>query len=161
MKHAAQPHLLTLAELATLLDVPASAVSRLVRAQFLTTVTRDPGEPRYTDADYQRLRLIIDLIDAGVSLGDIRLLIDARETFRLGSRTSKALEASIDALLGPLTARLERLRALREDLIQTREALYRCRSCHRTFDAMSCRTCAAMPRHTPRALSELFFPPKR
>jgi len=155
------PHLMTLPELAKLLGVPAASLWRLVRSGLLTAVKNGGDEPLYSDGEYQRLRLTLDLLDGGVGMAELRALAEARATERLASRTAKSIAAVIEDILGPLTARIERLRALRDDLIRARESLYRCRSCHKELDELSCRTCAAMNQDLPRVIDEFFMPPKR
>lgn len=160
---SAKFHLVTLPDLAALLRAPTSALWRLRRAGLLEaeTTADDSDEPLYTDAGFPRLRLLLDLLEGGASVTDLRAMATAWDEARLGSRTSKALIGLLEGVLCRVTERIERLKALREDLIRARDALHRCRSCHRTYEALPCAGCSALPRPLPRAVEHFFVRPRR
>jgi DNA-binding transcriptional MerR regulator len=134
---------------------------RLRRARLLVPATKDgDGTERFPIGDYARLRLLVDLLYAGVSARELRELARTRSDFRLASRTARKLDEKIEDLVVRVAVRLRRLSALREDLVRTREALHRCRSCHKLFEALSCRTCRAMPETLPRMVDAFFLPPE-
>ncbi len=152
-------HYLRLAELAELLDVPAAALYRLRRAGLLHRhMIGADHKGRYCDADYSRIRLYLDLLDAGSTMGELRALAQLHDNAPTAAHAALELVTAIDDLLVRVQARLERLRALRADLVASREALFRCHSCHHPVASLSCRSCAAMPARTPRVLDQVFFP---
>lgn len=80
------------------------------------SVVSEGGHRRYTDEDLERLRLILDLREMGLSICDIRALFDLR------SGCSSVAEFAVrfrEVLLGHLEraeARLERLRRVKRQL---------------------------------------------
>jgi DNA-binding transcriptional MerR regulator len=154
------PHLLTIGQLAELLRVRVPVVWRLVHAGLLRPVAQGPGgEPLYTDADYGRLRLFVDLVDMGATATELRALATAAEEHETAADTAAALRGLLDELLARVQDRLDRLRALRADLAQARDALHRCRHCFRTTEDLNCRGCRAMPKPLPRVVDRFFCPP--
>jgi hypothetical protein len=105
------------------------------------------------------VRLLLDLLDAGVPLADLSVMVGARDR-PTAARAAGELQHAIARAVGPLTARIDRLRRLREELVQTREALHVCRACQEPRDALACDRCERMPRVLPRMLYQLFLAPR-
>jgi DNA-binding transcriptional MerR regulator len=155
----ASMHELSLAGLAKLLGVRPSALHRLEGAGLLVPVGVDAeGEPRYSDGAYARLRLYLDLMEAGATTGELRVAASVDDGQTTAARVAGALIGVLDPILQRLQGKIDRLRALRADLIAARESLLRCHSCHRTVAELSCRDCRAMPQPLPRVVDKLFCP---
>jgi DNA-binding transcriptional MerR regulator len=150
--------LLRLHELADLLGVESAVLRRLVRAGLISTVeSPGSGQPQVRDTDYSYVRLLVDLGDAGLSLDELRDLVDAAPADRKAAEASRVLIEIIDRALPVVTAKVEGVRRIREDLIRSRQALERCHACHKPILALACRDCGAMA-GAPRVVDELFLP---
>lgn len=160
------PHLLTIGQLADLLRVPVTMLARLARAGLVLSAARDAdGTALYHDREYARLRLIADLVDAGATTSELAELDavtgvqdDGEGNEKDAAATAAELGALVERILVRLQERLERLRHLRADLAATRDALMRCRHCHRTTEELGCRTCRALPKPMPRMIDRFFCP---
>ena len=141
---------MTIAQFASMLGVQRREVRRLLRAGLLG--------PRLVSDDYTRARLLMDLEAAGMTLDELRKLAGAPTSHRTAAEASRSMSGLLDAALPLLASRLERLRRTREDIIRTCEALHRCRGCYKSFDALSCRSCQAMPTDPPRILDSFYLP---
>jgi DNA-binding transcriptional MerR regulator len=155
-------HLVTLGQLARLLRVAPPVVYRFERAGLLRCAGfGSDGKARYHDSVYPRLRLYLDLLEAGATMAELHAATDIHE----GEATAAVASQRLVELLGVVLARqqqlIERQKSLRADLIASREALLRCGSCHRPVNRLACRTCATMPARLPRAVNELFCPEDR
>ncbi len=152
---------LRLPEMARLLGVGTAEVRRLRRTGLLAPVGEAPdGEELFAAGEYTRLRFLVDLLHAGATPAMLRELERLRKDHRVASRAARRLQEKLIELIVQVTTRVQRLTALREDLVQGREALHRCRACHRAFEDLPCGVCRAMPLSPPHALALFFLPDK-
>ena len=141
---------LSVAEFAAMLGIERRQVRRLLRIGLIG--------PKLTRSDYTRARVLLDLEAAGMTVDELRRLGALTRSHRTAAEASRGMSALLDAALPLLASRLERLRRTREDIIRTSEALHRCRGCYKSFDALSCRSCLAMPTDPPRILDTFYLP---
>ena len=152
----AEERSLSLAELAHMLGVDSASVKRLVRARLLQPIADADGRRRrIREADYALARLLVDLGEAGFSLAQLRELVGIARDPGTAAQASREIVQVIDRALPTLTARLMRLRRLREDLVRAATSLQRCRSCHKPTTELGCRHCDVMK--PPSRVLEAFF----
>jgi DNA-binding transcriptional MerR regulator len=147
-----------LGRIATLTGVGLLELRALARAGLLRPARRDErGTCFYSETEVDRVRLLFDLLSAGATLKELQALDGAMRGAPTAGEASGALLGVIDDLVIRATHRIERLRELREDLVRTRETLYRCHSCTRKPEDANCRTCLTMPAQPPRTLDAFFL----
>jgi len=92
---------LTIGDVARRAGVPTSTVRYYERRGLLPADARRSGQRRYRTASLRRLVFIGMLQDAGLSLDDIKGILDAHtaaESKAIGMRRVEALDAEIDRL---------------------------------------------------------------
>jgi DNA-binding transcriptional MerR regulator len=147
-----------LGRIATLAGVGLLELRALARAGLLHPARKDDrGTFFYYETEVDRVRLLFDLLSAGASVKELQALDGAMRAAPTAGDASGALLGVIDKIVIRATERIERLRELREDLVRTRETLYRCHSCPRPPEDAKCRTCLTMPAHPPRVLDAFFL----
>jgi DNA-binding transcriptional MerR regulator len=147
-----------LGRIATLTGVGLLELRALVRAGLLHPVRRDErGTLFYAENEVERVRLLFDLLNAGATVKELQALDGAMRAAGTAGDASTALLGVVDQLVIRATERIDRLRELREDLVRTRETLYRCHSCARAPVDAKCRSCLTMPAQPPRVLDAFFL----
>ena len=79
-------------------------------------VVSEGGHRRYTEDDLERLQIITDLKDLGLSLGEIRSVLDIRTGCRTTSEFAVRFQQVLAGHLEQAQRRLERLRKVRKEL---------------------------------------------
>jgi DNA-binding transcriptional MerR regulator len=150
----AEPKLVTIGRLASAARAGLIGVRALVSAQLVRPARQNAqGVRLFHERDHVRARLLLDLLDAGVTLHELRQM-DA--TTSVDREAASQLLGLMDRVINRVTAQLERLRQIREDLVRSRETLYRCLNCDQR--GPGCRGCGVMPNPPPEALDVFFLP---
>ena len=77
----------------------------------------DGGHRRYTEEDLERLKLIGDLRELGLSLGEIRSILDLRSGCATAAEFAARFRQVVEVHLGEAQRRLERLRRMRREIL--------------------------------------------
>lgn len=77
----------------------------------------DGGHRRYTEADLERLKLIVDLRDLGLSLCEIKSLLELRSGCQTAAEFATRFRQVIEVHLEAAQGRLERLRRMRREIL--------------------------------------------
>jgi len=77
----------------------------------------DGGHRRYTEEDLERLRLICDLRELGLSLTEIRAILELRTGCQTAAEFAARFRQVIEVHLGEAQRRLERLRRMRKEIL--------------------------------------------
>jgi DNA-binding transcriptional MerR regulator len=98
---------------------------------------------RYSSHEFERLRLIVELRRAGLSLDEIRSVIQIQRRHATGATASLELRSLLDRHISAIDERVADLRRIRGDLEQVRDAVVVCQDCRsdRKFPN-SCAQCA-------------------
>jgi len=81
----------------------------------------DGGHRRYTDDDLERLRLIIDLREVGLSLCEIKSILELRAGCRTAAEFASRFREVIEVHLEASQRRLEQLRRVRREILASLE----------------------------------------
>ncbi len=81
------------------------------------TVVSDGGHRRYTEDDLERLRLITDLRELGLSLCDIKSILDLRSGCHSAAEFALRFQQVLGAHLEAAQRRLEKLRRVKKELL--------------------------------------------
>lgn len=76
----------------------------------------DGGHRRYTEEELEKLRLISDLRELGLSLGEIRAVLDTRAGCKTASEFADRLQNVLVGHIEQAQKRLERLRRVKKEL---------------------------------------------
>jgi DNA-binding transcriptional MerR regulator len=77
----------------------------------------DGGHRRYTEEDLERLRLIIDLRELGLSLCEIKSMLELRSGCQTAAEFAARFRQVIEVHLEAAQRRLERLRRMRREIL--------------------------------------------
>lgn len=89
----------------------------------------DGGHRRYTEEELDRLRLIGDLRELGLSLSDIKAMLDLRAGCDSAAEFAARFHAVLADHILQAQKRIQRLRRVRRELMQARAAVARRLSC--------------------------------
>ena len=89
----------------------------------------DGGHRRYTEEELERLRLIGDLRELGLSLSDIKSMLDLRAGCDSAAEFAARFHAALAEHILQAQKRIERLKRVRRELMQARAAVARRLSC--------------------------------
>ena len=149
---------LTTGDLARACETTVRTVRFYEEAGVLIPTARTQGGHRlFGQAELEKLRLIMDLREAGLSLQEIRAL------FKLRQERPSAAEAAV-AMAGVLEERIEQmqtkiavLRRLRGEFAATVAVIDECKRCHQSPFPEDCAECDVMTRDDlPRAVRLLW-----
>lgn len=87
------------------------------------TVVSDGGHRRYTEDDLERLRLITDLRELGLSLLEIRSILDLRTGCQNAAEFAIRFQQVLVGHLEQAQRRLERLRRVKKELFEALTAI--------------------------------------
>jgi DNA-binding transcriptional MerR regulator len=82
------------------------------------SVISEGGHRRYTDQDLERLRLILDLRELGLSLLDIRALLELRAGCHTAGEFATRFQKALEGHIEQAQRRIERLRRVKRELGQ-------------------------------------------
>jgi DNA-binding transcriptional MerR regulator len=83
---------------------------------LVPALVSDGGHRRYTQDDVERLQLISDLRELGLSLGDIRRVLDIRAGCHTATEFALRFQEELSIHLEQAQRRLERLRRVKREL---------------------------------------------
>jgi DNA-binding transcriptional MerR regulator len=127
-------------------------------AGILTPCERSGGGHRYFQpADLARLQLVLDLRDAGLSLEDIRTLIELKHRSTDPQAASREMSRLLETQIGEMQRKMDVLRRLRAELGSMVTVLEECSSCGDHPFPESCADCDVLERPAlPRAVRVLW-----
>jgi MerR family Zn(II)-responsive transcriptional regulator of zntA len=99
------------------------------------------GHRLFSKVELERLQLITNLRAAGLSLDEIRLMLDLKEKSSSAVNASSALMQAVDQQLVSLDERIAVLTKLRDELVTTRTFLKDCKACTDTGFPEACASC--------------------
>lgn len=86
-------------------------------------VVSEGGHRRYTEDDLERLRLICDLRELGLSIGEIRSVLEIRTGCHTASEFALRFQQVLAGHLEQAQRRLERLRRMKKELLDALAAI--------------------------------------
>jgi MerR family Zn(II)-responsive transcriptional regulator of zntA len=87
------------------------------------TIVSDGGHRRYTERDLERLRLISDLRELGLSLGEIRCILELRSGCHNAAEFAIRFQQVLAGHLEQAQRRLERLQRVKKELLDALAAI--------------------------------------
>ncbi|MDH5673601.1 MAG: MerR family transcriptional regulator [Myxococcales bacterium] len=121
---------------------------RFYEAQGLI-VARDRAEGshrKFHKTEFSKLQIIMDLRDAGLSVQEIRELIETKERCEDVVAASEELAAGVGAQLAELDRRITALHRVRRELLKLMDMLEVCRKCGVTDYPEHCGDCNVVQR---------------
>lgn len=125
---------------------------------LVPAVVSGGGHRRYTEDDLERLRLISDLRELGLSLGDIRGILDLRSGCDTAAEFALRFQEVLGAHLEAAQRRLERLRRMKREMVDALAALQERLS---SAGAQQCPCAIAESAGAPRIVKVLAKPAGR
>lgn len=117
----------------------------------------DGGHRLFTARQLQKLQLILDLREAGLSLSDIRCLCRLKDESDTPEEASKAMSALLERQIDEMQRKIAKLRKLREELATSVAILSECRTCDDEAFPRGCGECDVLKgSDLPRALRVLW-----
>jgi DNA-binding transcriptional MerR regulator len=98
------------------------------------SVVSEGGHRRYTAEDLEKLRLISDLRELGLSLAEIRSVLDLRSCCRTATEFAERFERTLIAHLEKAQRRLDRLRRVKSELQEALAAVQTKLACRESGD---------------------------
>jgi DNA-binding transcriptional MerR regulator len=149
---------LTTGDLARACDTTVRTVRFYEEAGVLCPETRSEGGHRlFGKANLQKLQLIMDLREAGLSLNDIRALFELKRDCASPEEASEAMSKSLESQIEEMQRKIAVLRRLREELASTVAIIQECRTCDSAEFPKRCCDCDVMNRpDLPRAMRLLW-----
>lgn len=127
-------------------------------AGLLRPASRNDGGHRMFASDQlQKLRLILDLREAGLSLNDIRKLFELKSQCASPEEASRRLSELLGSQIDEMQRKIATLRRLREELASTVSVLTECMTCEDASFPSRCPKCEVLDRpQLPRAVRLLW-----
>jgi DNA-binding transcriptional MerR regulator len=118
---------------------------------------KEGGHRLYRPVELERLRLILDLREAGLSLGDIKTLFELKHRCPRAEQATDQMSAILNRQIDTLQQKIATLRRLREELASTVSIISECRTCASVTFPRGCEGCEVLQREDlPRAV-KLFW----
>lgn len=154
---------LTTGDLARACETTVRTVRFYEEAGVLRPENRTEGGHRlFGEEDLEKLQLIMDLREAGMSLNEIREMFQLKHTHATPQEASEAMSGMLEAQIEAMQRKIEVLRRLREELSLTVTMIQDCRACQKAaqFPA-ACGECDVTTRPgIPRAMRLLWDDPE-
>lgn len=149
---------LTTGDLARKCETTVRTVRFYEEAGVLCPETRSEGGHRlFGEGDLQKLQLVMDLREAGLSLNDIRGLFELKKDCASPEEASEAMSKVLEGQIEEMQRKIATLRRLREELASTVAIIQECRSCEARAFPKACADCDVMNRpDLPRAMRLLW-----
>lgn len=129
-EHAARGRRLSTGEMARLSNNTLRTVRFYEEAGILQPIGRtDGGHRLFAESDLERLNLVTELREAGLSLEEIRSLLELKARAASGMAASDAARTALGDLVAALERKRELLSRLLLDVKATLTATAECRSC--------------------------------
>ncbi len=117
----------------------------------------DGGHRLFGDGELQKLQLIMDLREAGLSLQDIKALFELKHKCPTPEEASERMSEVLEAQIEEMQRKIATLRRLREELASTVAIIRECQGCESTEFPKRCGDCDVMNRgDLPRAMRLLW-----
>ncbi len=125
---------------------------------ILRPVRRTEGGHRLFDRrELERLMLVTDLRSAGLSLDEIKQILEVKQRGECGSTAARAATEVLGRRIEELRDKLTVLSRLQEDLTQTANVMTACIDCHDTAFPARCESCRVMTQPSlPRSMRVLW-----
>jgi DNA-binding transcriptional MerR regulator len=125
---------------------------------ILRPVRRTEGGHRLFDArELERLMLVTDLRAAGLSLDEIKQILEVKRSAACASEAAKQATAILAQRIDELRVKLRVLARLQDDLTQTTDVMTACIGCHDTGFPVRCESCSVMVQPSlPRSMRVLW-----
>lgn len=151
-------HLLTTGDMARLCGSTLRTVRFYEEAGLLTPEERSDGGHRlFTSTEQQKLQLILDLREAGLSLNDIKTLFQLKTRCGSPEEVSREVSALLEQQIDEMQRKIAKLRRVREELSSTVSVLSECRSCGDIRFPHRCHECDVLQQTgLPRAVRVLW-----
>ncbi|MDC0748828.1 helix-turn-helix domain-containing protein [Polyangium mundeleinium] len=155
-----ETQLLTTGEMARLSNSTLRTVRFYEEEGILRPARRtDGGHRLFERTELDRLMLVTDMRMAGLSLDDIKAILDVKKTASSGSAAAQQATKVLAARIDELKEKLAVLNRLRDDLEETTKIVEPCMRCEddRGFPT-ACETCTVMTSHPvlPRSVRVLW-----
>ncbi len=126
---------------------------------ILRPVRRTEGGHRLFDRpELERLMLVTDMRAAGLSLDEIKQILEVKQRAKTGSEAARTATDIIQRRITELRDKLAVLARLQEDLSQTSDIMNACLDCNDTQFPTRCESCAVLtsPPSLPRSMRVLW-----
>lgn len=156
---AGQAETLTTGEMARLSNNTLRTVRFYEEAGILAPIGRTEGGHRVFERhQLERLTLVTDMREAGLSLDEIRKLLETKETARTGGAAAETAIQVLRKHITDLKAKIEVLGRLSQDLEETVHAAEACLGCKDASFPAQCGTCGRVGKTEaqPRAMRVLW-----
>jgi len=149
---------LTTGDLARECDTTVRTVRFYEEAGVLCPEARSRGGHRqFGSEELEKLRLIMDLREAGLSLNDIRGLFELKKEHGDAEAASAAMSEVLEDRIAEMQRKIAVLRRLREELAATVAIIGECQACDSASFPKQCQRCDVMNRpDLPRAMRLLW-----
>ncbi len=158
--HAREPPLLTTGEMARLSNSTLRTVRFYEEEGILRPARRtDGGHRLFERTELDRLMLVTDLRMAGLSLDDIKAILEVKRAAASGSAAAESAIRVLGTRITELKEKLTVLNRLREDLEETSRIVGGCLTCQKELSFPDgCATCSVMTTHPalPRSVRVLW-----
>jgi len=144
--------------LARACDTTVRTVRFYEEAGVLVPTARTPGGHRlFSSAELQKLRLIVDLREAGLSLQEIRDLFALKQEVPTAAKAAAAMSEALEDRIDQMQKRIAVLRRLREEFAATIAVIDECKRCDGSAYPNECGDCDVMNQpDLPRAMRLLW-----
>ena len=169
MQHPGKPHLpppaaddgslLTTGEMARCSNNTLRTVRFYEEEGILRPARRtDGGHRLFLRSELDRLMLVTDMRLAGLSLEEIKNILEVKQNGLSGSEAARQATQVLSGRIEELRDKLLVLTRLREDLAATTDIMTACMDCHDARFPSSCETCTVMasPATLPRSMRVLW-----
>ncbi|MEZ4231740.1 MAG: MerR family transcriptional regulator [Polyangiaceae bacterium] len=157
--------LLTTGDMARLSNNTLRTVRFYEEAKILHPIQRTDGGHRLFDqSELRKLELVSELRAAGLSLEEIRELLEVKQRATNGSAASRDALTRLEGQIKRMSERIEILTRLRDDLQASRGVLQECQSCTGSdLYPDGCRNCSVMTDQSslPKAVSVVWSVDRR
>ncbi len=124
---------------------------------LIPTARTRGGHRLFGQAELQKLRLIMDLREAGLSLQEIRALFQLRQERPSAAEAAIAMADVLEDRIEQMQTKISVLRRLREEFAATVAVIDECKRCHQSPFPEDCTECDVMERtDLPRAMRLLW-----
>lgn len=149
---------LTTGDLARACETTVRTVRFYEEAGVLRPENRTEGGHRlFGEEDLQKLKLIMDFREAGLSLNEIRRMFQLKREHDTPEAASQAMSGLLEDQIADMQRKIEVLRKLREELALTVSMIQDCRPCDKAEFPKACPGCDVMHRpDLPRAMRLLW-----
>jgi MerR family Zn(II)-responsive transcriptional regulator of zntA len=155
---ASDSELLTTGEMARRSGNTLRTVRFYEEEGLLRPVRRTEGGHRLFDQpELERLMLVTDMRSAGLSLDDIKHLLEVKQRGSVGAESARQATDILKRRVDELRSKLAVLARLQEDLTRTSDVMSVCIDCHDTGFPQRCESCEVMTQPSlPRSMRVLW-----